>query len=365
MGKNTYWLDLFTAATWQEFIEHGANITGFRSSRWNTVQKIKIGDYFICYLAGVMRFVGILQVSGKAYKDNSVIWKDEDFPCRLPVTSVITLEPETAVPIKELRDQLSIFKNLSTPRAWTASLRSSPYKWKETDGDIILQSLQQAKLNPVIRKIEEKRLLYRPKFFKSKVGSVTIPEIEPEKISDELKRKEPTEHTEIQWLLLNLGSQMGFDLWVARNDRGRDFNGNKFSALNKLRDELPQQFDDATNKTIELIDVLWLEKNAVVAAFEIESTTLIYSGLLRMSDLIAMQPNIKIPLYLVAPEERREKVITEINRPTFSNLKPKLTDICKYISFDKLKKTITEAGLFIQHMKPSFLDDLSEPCDIS
>jgi hypothetical protein len=61
------------------------------------------------------------------------------------------------------------------------------------------------------------------------------------------------------------------------------------------------QFDEATNRTIELIDVLWLKGNAVVAAFEIESTTSIYSGLLRMSDLIAMQPNLNIPLYLVAP----------------------------------------------------------------
>ena len=41
----------------------------------------------------------------------------------------------------------------------------------------------------------------------------------------------------------------------------------------------------------------WLKGNAVVAAFEIESTTSIYSGLLRMSDLIAMQPNLNIPLY--------------------------------------------------------------------
>jgi hypothetical protein len=47
-----------------------------------------------------------------------------------------------------------------------------------------------------------------------------------------------------------------------------------------------------------MIDVLWLDGNAIVAAFEIESTTSIYSGLLRMSDLLAMQPNLNIPLFL-------------------------------------------------------------------
>jgi hypothetical protein len=103
---------------------------------------------------------------------------------------------------------------------------------------------------------------------------------------------------------------MGLDGWVARNDRGREVNGRRFADLPRLRGSLPVQFDEATNRTVELIDVLWLTRNQIVAAFEIESTTSIYSGLLRMSDLIAMQPNLSIPLYLVAPDDRRAKVIT-------------------------------------------------------
>ena len=53
--------------------------------------------------------------------------------------------------------------------------------------------------------------------------------------------------------------------------------------------ELPTQFNEATNRTIELIDVLWLKGNSIVAAFEVECTTSVYSGLLRMSDLLALQ----------------------------------------------------------------------------
>jgi hypothetical protein len=89
--------------------------------------------------------------------------------------------------------------------------------------------------------------------------------------------------------------------------------------------------------TIELVNVLWLKGNAVVAAFEIESTTSIYSGLLRMSDLIAMQPNLNIPLYLVAPDERRQKVFAEVNRPTLSRLSPPLVDLCRFIAFSALR----------------------------
>jgi hypothetical protein len=66
-----------------------------------------------------------------------------------------------------------------------------------------------------------------------------------------------------------------------------------------MLEELPTQFNDATNRTIELIDVLWLKGNTILAAFEIEATTSIYSGLLRMSDLLALQPNLDLALYLV------------------------------------------------------------------
>lgn len=165
-------------------------------------------------------------------------------------------------------------------------------------------------------------------------------------------------------MLLRLGIDMGFEVWVARNDRGRQVKGQKFADLPKLKVELPLQFDDATNRTIELIDVLWLKGNAIIAAFEIESTTSIYSGLLRMGDLIAMQPNINIPLYLVAPDERRQKVFDEVNRPTFRRLDPPLSEVCRFISFADLRAKLKEVSSFVRHLKPEFLEELSESCEI-
>jgi len=174
--------------------------------------------------------------------------------------------------------------------------------------------------------------------------------------------REPTVHTEMQWSLLKLGNDMGLDVWVARNDRNRDWNGHRFTELPRLRAELPLQFDEATNRTIELIDVLWLKGNAVVAAFEIESTTSIYSGLLRMSDLIAMQPNLNIPLYLVAPDERRQKVFAEVNRPTFSRLSPPLVELCRFVGFSALREHLGQVRSFVRYLKPEFLDEVSESC---
>jgi hypothetical protein len=81
-----------------------------------------------------------------------------------------------------------------------------------------------------------------------------------------------------------------------------------------------------------------------------------------MADLLAMQPNLNIPLYLVAPDERRQKVVAEVNRPTFSRLSPRLVDVCRYISFTGIRNYVTQAQPFIRYLKPDFLDDLSEAC---
>jgi hypothetical protein len=315
-------------------------------------------------LTGVSRFIGILEVISEPYKDSTPIWKDEEFPCRLEVKPVVMLTPETAVPVQDLRDSLSAFQDMSSPIAWTGHFRGSPTKWKNSDGEIVLAALTEAKKNPITRPVDSAKLARRPKALKTKIGSVTVPETDEDSDTITTPLKESTAHTEIQWLLLKLGSDMGFNVWVARNDKGKEYNGKRFADLPNLKTELPLQFDDATNKTIELIDVLWLRQNAIVSAFEIESTTSIYSGLLRMSDLIAMQPNLNIPLYLVAPDERREKVVTEVNRPTFSRLSPRLSEICRYISFSELRERIAQVASVVRYLKPEFLIELSESCEI-
>jgi len=169
-------------------------------------------------------------------------------------------------------------------------------------------------------------------------------------------------HTDIQYLLINLGSELGLSVWVARNDRGKEVNGKLLQDLPNAVDELPSQFDTTTNKVIEMIDVLWLKSNRIVAAFEIECTTSVYSGLLRMSDLLALQPNINMKLYIVAPEARRPKVRDEILRPTFSLREKPISEVCGFLSIEDLKEKIEglkKLGL-LSSIKPNFLDDVAE-----
>ncbi len=181
---------------------------------------------------------------------------------------------------------------------------------------------------------------------------------------DETTARLPTDgtHTEIQWLLLKLGSDMGRDVWVASNDRGKSFNNKPFIDIPRLRASLPLAFDRRTSRTIEMIDVLWIQGNSILAAFEIEHTTSVYSGLLRFSDLLALQPNLNVPLYIVAPDARRRKVIDEVNRPAFDNLPTPLREVCRFIPYEKLRRGIPRDDSVVRNLNPSFIRELSETC---
>ena len=371
----TYWLDLFTGTTWEEFRNDGAQISGFRKRMHNAVQRIKRGDILLCYLTGVMRWVGALEVQGPS-RDKRPIWQFDEFPERVSVKPVVLLAPEHGVPMEELEAKVDFYRSAADRPGFNGFLRMSPNRFKrESDGRLILNLMLDTQKQPVSRPVDPKKLARKP-FYKaeSKRGKKTITTVVSVPGAEEPTRQDLTEatekeipavttrHTEIQYALLTLGRDMGFELWVARNDRSKIWKGSTLGQMDGMVDQLPTQFNEATNRTIELIDVLWLKGNSIVAAFEVESTTSVYSGLLRMSDLLALQPNLAINLFLVAPDDRRDKVESELMRPTFKLREKPLASICGFLGFDSLMqklKGIHQLGL-ASSLKPDFLQKAAD-----
>lgn len=148
MASN-YWLDLFTGSTWEEFLDAGGTVSGFRESRSKVVQRIKPGDLFLCYCTGISRWIGLLEVTGPAYFDDETrIWSRESFPWRFPVKVVIALKPENAVPVLSLGDKLSYFQNLKSPHAWTGHFRGSPAREKVDDAAVVIKAMEEAAKTP-------------------------------------------------------------------------------------------------------------------------------------------------------------------------------------------------------------------------
>ena len=152
---------------------------------------------------------------------------------------------------------------------------------------------------------------------------------------------------------------MGFRIWLPSADHQR------VSVIwqpfddHTLLTHLPLNYDHVTLKTIENIDVLWIRRNAIVRAFEIEHSTSIYSGLLRMADLMSLQPNLKIKAHIVAPISRRRKVLQEISRPVFALMESgPMSESCSYLSYDAIEELSVERNL--SHLNDSVLEDYEE-----
>lgn len=81
-----------------------------------------------------------------------------------------------------------------------------------------------------------------------------------------------------------------------------------------------------------------------------------------MADLLALQPNMDISLYIVAPSVRRDKVFQEIRRPVFSLLdRGPLSECCKFMSYDSVRE-ITKLP-HLSHLSDSVLTDYEEEAD--
>jgi predicted RNA-binding protein len=366
VAERRYWLSLFTAETWQEFLDAGGKAMGFRASRWPSVQRIREGDYLLCYMVGISRWVGILEAVSRGYQDETPIWSSDPFPSRVKVRIVVALTPETGVPVVDMRDELSVFRNLQNPNRWSGAFRGSPLKWPTTDGQAVVRAVTEAQKDPHVRPVNKAKLGYRPKLQETPSGDVTFPEsVQDEDTLGDAKQE--TEHTEIQYKLLRLGSDMKYDVWVARNDKGKAWRGRAFSDIPRLKRELPILFEKESQDRVERIDVLWLRGSAIVAAFEIESTTAIYSGLLRMADLLVLQPNLRIPFFVVAPDERRDNVMREVQRPTFRRLPTPMWQVCRYLSFSDLRDGIKSLGehgrRYSIEGSQDWLQAISESCE--
>lgn len=106
--------------------------------------------------------------------------------------------------------------------------------------------------------------------------------------------------------------------------------------------------------------MIWFEKGTTkfVSAYEVEKSTSIYSGILRLTDLaLTLSKSEKVSLYLVAPGQREKEIIAQLKRPAlmtqngikiayilFSELCAHCDSICKlgedHTIMDKVAKSL-------------------------
>lgn len=158
------------------------------------------------------------------------------------------------------------------------------------------------------------------------------------------ERESDTTHTQIQGWLRDLGHALGFNVWVASNDRGRIYDDAPLG--NGCLSQWPTGFG-AGAEAVRLIDVVWFERNSakVAAAFEVEHSTSIYSGIVRMLDLaLGTDRGAFTQLFLVAPNSRRDEVCQQLRRPAFSRVSEIGIRYLPYTALQQHREAITRFG---------------------
>jgi hypothetical protein len=376
----TYFVDVFSVATYEEFSCTDKAQAGFHPKRRAWVTKIKPGDKLLCYLKGVSCWIGVLEVTGPMVDNGSEDEADE-FSLKFPVKPLVWLGKGQLLPIKreDVWAALSFTKNIAPGAGgWNAIVRSSGVRLPSSDGEFLEQRLasqQQQGLADGIADDDWEKLRGFKVEIHGKSVSVEIPE--PDITDEESAQTTDTAPSgnqvgdsnnsaalvrtshKMQAHLADIGLAMGFQVWIPKADREPVLSE---MLTDSLLESLPfTQFSNAepTLKTIEQIDVLWLSKKTIVRAFEVEHTTAVYSGILRMADLLALQPNFHTRLHIVAPEERRKKVFQELRRPAFSVFEQgPLSRLCSYLPYEKVQELAEDPNL--EYLKPEVLDKLEE-----
>ncbi len=159
--------------------------------------------------------------------------------------------------------------------------------------------------------------------------------IEKRREDVEQEKQEEDLHTEMQYHLLKIGNALGYDVMAASNDRSRSHCGNSFSFISLQ--QFPEiDLDRETLNTVKLIDVIWFQKrtNNVIAAFEVEKSTSIYSGILRLTDLSYTIADGDEVFYLIVPDKREKDVVLQLSRPAIKQNNV----LIKYILFSELRQ---------------------------
>jgi len=364
-----YFVQLFSPETYEAFSRSDRTVSGFPLRRWGVAGKVKTGDRLVCYVTKLSRWVGVLEVLEGPYLDETPLFfpVGDPFVVRFRVRPIAWLSVEKALPIHEdqVWNALSFTRGQSrSSSTWTGKLRGGLVQLDENDGAFLEAAIKAQASGGVTYPVDEneyKRLLTHRIRRADKDVSVIVPEGTEVVEAPPEPEEEVRESIKIQALLAEIGSRMGMQIWLPRSDRAAvlaEWRGDHPPILERL----PLNYDDTTLRTIEQIDVLWLKGRAIKRAFEVEHTTSIYSGILRMADLLALQPNMDIRLHIVAPATRREKVFQELRRPVFCLLdRGPLAESCTFLSYDSVRELARQPHL--SHLSESVLDEYEEEAE--
>lgn len=139
-----YYLAVFNEETWEEFLKNGSSVYGTTLNKQRRMEATNPSDFLICYVTKLSCFVGLLEITSKAYLENRIIWKNGIYPVRVDVHPVYVLKAENGIPVLELKDELAMFDNIKNPKHWGVFFLNSLIGFQENDAKLIVDKLKES-----------------------------------------------------------------------------------------------------------------------------------------------------------------------------------------------------------------------------
>jgi hypothetical protein len=141
-----------------------------------------------------------------------------------------------------------------------------------------------------------------------------------------------SQHSETIAILAEAGKVLGYKIAIGKREQYEVVSG--LMGEKRLSEWVTVDIKDISGienvKDVELIDLLWVKREKIATAFEVESTTGMTSGLVRCSNLPS-----GVDRYLVIPEERHQQLRRKMLSPMFKEHFER--DDWKVLYFDALR----------------------------
>lgn len=139
-----------------------------------------------------------------------------------------------------------------------------------------------------------------------------------------------TKHTEILYLLSEIGRKMGYEIFIGKREQSEPIMNKKLSDFADFTniDFLPYEKDKIDR--ISMIDMLWIENKKIKFIIEVENTTKFTSGVQRASNV-----EINIPKLMIIPDKRTSEFLGT-NDPLFKE--NFISYNWKYLTYTEIEK---------------------------
>jgi len=293
------WLFVARADSWQRVV----NNRSFGVKRNSALlREAQPGDPCLAYVSGRKIFAGLGKITGGYYRD-----KMSDFPHRIRLE--MRLNIDNGVPLHSLSKDLQFIKNRTNPGVF---LRRGVVKIPLSDYQVIKAALE---------------------------PQLTADELQPSMRAGSEEAGEVKSHSEAEAALLELGNLLGFETFVTADDGNKDCQGKLLSQIATLK-EMPEFTAQEILDTARHIDVIWFEDKFPVHCFEIEHSTGVSQGLLRLFQLRGLNTGFTV----VAPAEAQGKFEREVEKAPFRSIRNRF----RFKSYEDIARFLRVAREFVK-----------------